>query len=169
MISSFLKGSLKLELEFTVKSKRSPSPSSSKSSKSSSSKSASSKITTETKTQYKEYLEDVLITEDLLENYNAQQSANIKINKISSKFYGDDKIVINVEFGNLNSDKQTVFKNLKSLLVGIGRSIDQSTGYISDDFTISNRINIKFNGKTMRAGSKKRNTTRKTRKTRRTK
>jgi hypothetical protein len=102
MISSFLKGSLKLELEFTVKSKRSPSRSSSKSSKSSSSKSASTKITTETKTQYKEYLEDVLITDDLLENYNAQRSANIKINKISSKFEGDDKIVINVEFGNLH-------------------------------------------------------------------
>ena len=160
MISSFLKGSLKLELEFTVKSKRSPSRSSSKSR---SSKSASAKITTETKTQYKEYLEDVLITEDLLENYNAQQSADIKIKKLSSKFEGDDKIVIKVEFGNLNSDKQTVFKNLKSLLVGIGRSIDQSTGYIDDDFTISNRINIKFDGKTMRAGS------RKTRKTRRTK
>lgn len=166
MTSSFLKGSLKLELEFTVKSKRSPSRSSSKSSKS---KSTSTKITTETKTQYKEYLEDVLITEDLLENYNAQQSANIKIKKLSSKFEGDDKIVINVEFGNLNSDEQTVFKNLKSLLVGIGRSINQSADYINDDFTISNRINIKFDGKTMTAGSKKRNTSRKTRKTRRTK
>lgn len=167
MISSFLKGSLKLELEFTVKSKRSPSRSSSKSSKSS--KSASTKITTETKTQYKEYLEDVLIKEDLLENYNAQQRANIKIKNLSSNFEGDDKIVINVEFGNLNSDKQTVFKTLKSLLVGIGRSLDQSTDYINDDFTISNRINIKFDGKTMTAGSKKRNASRKTRKTRRTK